>query len=520
MRARLMFDDRDFHTAREPRVGEADLIADLELNTLWEAMARGDDIVRQSVRAAVLDGLTDPGQIRYRQAVLTDCLTNPKVVREIYALAVQAVASEKQVYRGMFNNRGEALVRRSITVLELFVGILEQLRAITDRDGHEFQSDGFRGFFDTIRSELDDDYFRELAQHLRQLRFRDGVLATAQLGKQGQGVGYVLRVPHRAHRLLRFRSPQITRPSFSWTIPPRDEGGGQAMGALRDRVLSLVADAVGESTNHMVSFFAALRTELAFYVGVLNLHDQLTAKGERLSVPDPHPLGGRVRNARALYDPCLSLRLPGWVSGSDLDGDGKPLIVVTGANQGGKSTFLRSVGLAQLMMQAGVFVGAETYAATVAPAVFTHYKRQEDATMSSGKFDEELARMSTIAAAIGTGDLLLCNESFAATNEREGSEIAGEVIRALTDTGNTVVFVTHLYEFAHHFHTHHAPTSLFLRAARDADGSRSFRITEGAPLPTSYGDDLYQQTFTDPSAGGPAPPREPVSAAAEVARAR
>lgn len=115
--------------------------------------------------------------------------------------------------------------------------------------------------------------------------------------------------------------------------------------------------------------------------------------------------------------------------------------------------------------------------------------------MTAGKFDEELGRMSRLTAAMDTDDLLLCNESFAATNEREGSEIAGEVIHALIDTGNTIVFVTHLYELAHRFHKHHGDSTLFLRADRGSDGQRSFRITEGAPLPTSYGEDLYRETF-------------------------
>jgi DNA mismatch repair ATPase MutS len=49
------------------------------------------------------------------------------------------------------------------------------------------------------------------------------------------------------------------------------------------------------------------------------------------------------------------------VVGNTVDLDGKSLVIVTGANQGGKSTFLRSVGLAQLMMQAGMYVGAESF---------------------------------------------------------------------------------------------------------------------------------------------------------------
>jgi DNA mismatch repair ATPase MutS len=126
--------------------------------------------------------------------------------------------------------------------------------------------------------------------------------------------------------------------------------------------------------------------------------------------------------------------------------------------------------------------------------------------MTSGKFDEELARMSEITAAISTDALLICNESFAATNEREGSEVAAEVIRAMTDTRNTVVFVTHLYELAHGLYQHHADSTLHLRADRGIDGHRTFHIAEGEPLPTSYGEDLYQRTFSaaPPTAGSAA----------------
>ena len=102
--------------------------------------------------------------------------------------------------------------------------------------------------------------------------------------------------------------------------------------------------------------------------------------------------------------------------------------------------------------------------------------------MTGGKFDEELARMSRLVPAIGDGDLLLCNESFAATNEREGSEIAGEVIRAMTDRGSTVVFVTHLYELASELYDAATPTrscsceqTATLRAAARFGSSKASR---------------------------------------------
>lgn len=514
MKALLMFDDRDFHVdpallqpAQQRRrgglpepeapIGERDLIQDLELPTVWDAMALGDEVVHASARTAMLASLTGVEQIRYRQAVLDDCLRQPEVVKEIYALAVQAIAEERKIWGGLFTKRGAALLHRSIEVLEVFLPILKQLRALTDEYADRFRSKGFTRFFDTLRRELDDDYFDEIAEHLHHLRFRDGVLMSARLGEGSQGVDYVLRTPRPENR-GRFlsRRPALKKPIYSYTVPPRDEAGGQAMGRLRDRGVSLVANALGRSTDHILSFFAALRIELAFYVGCLNLHEQLAAKTAATCVPQPHPLGSSVWSSQALYDPCLALRLPQRPQPNDLNADGKPLIVITGANQGGKSTFLRSLGLAQLMMQSGMFVCAHSFSATIAAGVYSHYKREEDATMTSGKFDEELARMSQIVRAIDRNCLLICNESFSATNEREGSQIADEFLRAMADICVRVVFVTHLYELSHHYDLHHANTTLFLRAERDGNGQRPFHLIEAEPLPTSYGEDLYWRTFS------------------------
>jgi DNA mismatch repair ATPase MutS len=147
------------------------------------------------------------------------------------------------------------------------------------------------------------------------------------------------------------------------------------------------------------------------------------------------------------------------------------------------------------MMQCGMFVPAERFSASLCSAIFTHYKREEDATMKKGKLDEELSRMSEIADHIGPGCILLCNESFSSTNEREGSEIARQVISALLETGIRVFLVTHLFELAQGFYRKRMDAILFLRAERQIDGRRTFRIVEGEPLPTSYGQDLYKAIF-------------------------
>jgi hypothetical protein len=62
-----------------------------------------------------------------------------------------------------------------------------------------------------------------------------------------------------------------------------------------------------------------------------------------------------------------------------------------------------------------------------------------------------------------------------------------------------VFFVTHLYEFARGFFNGKMADAMFLRAERHADGTRTFRLIEGEPLETSYGEDVYRQVFAAPS---------------------
>jgi DNA mismatch repair ATPase MutS len=91
--------------------------------------------------------------------------------------------------------------------------------------------------------------------------------------------------------------------------------------------------------------------------------------------------------------------------------------------------------------------------------------------------------------------MLLFNESFAATNEREGSEIAKQIVCALLEKRIKIFYVTHLYEFARGVYDRKIENAMFLRAERKADGTRPFRLIEAEPLETSYGEDLYRQIF-------------------------
>jgi hypothetical protein len=501
MKAFLMYADRDFDLAADLPDQVPALVEDLGLDTLFTVMSGGDEFLLEVAQRGVLTSLREPGEIGYRQRVLQDCLDQPAVVRQMYDVAVEAVLGSKKIYRGIFSQSPDAVLRWSVEALQLFVGQLRQLRQIADEHATRFRSEGFTALFGTLARELSDDYFEAVNGHLALLRFRGGVLLSAGLGPGHKGAGYVIRRPGPRKQGFLRRISGSDRNSYTLRVPDRDESGHRSLADLRGQGINLAANALAQSTDHILSFFTMLRRELGFYVGCLNVADCLAAKQEPFCFPHPHPPGDPAAlSFRGLYDVCLSLRLDGRTVGNDASADGKTLVIITGANQGGKSTFLRSIGLAQLMMQCGMFVAAQALSAAVCTGLFTHYRREEDAAMESGKLDEELSRMSHIADSVTPGSIVLFNESFAATNEREGSEIARQIVHALVESGIRVFLVTHFYDLAHSLYARGSNTALFLRAQRRDDGQRTFRLVEGEPEPTSYGPDLYERIFPGQSA--------------------
>jgi hypothetical protein len=494
MKVHLLCPDRDFDWAAGPPVAHAELTQDLELNTLLDAMAAGDKFLREVSAKVLLASLDDPEEIRYRQQVLADCLAQPGVIRDMYAVAAGALEDRRHLwlggYGGSYQNASSNL-SGAVSHLEAYVARLRQLRQIADDHAGEFRFDGLRALFATVEHELDNAYFQEISDHLRQLRFRAGVLISAELDRDNSGTGFVLRAPDGPRRRWTERLGIGPRTTYSFTLPPRDDAGAQILSNLTDRGINLVANAAAQSADHIGSYFTMLKAELGFYAGCLNLAERLAAKDVPVTVPDPAGPSSGTFSCADLRDACLELQSPGPVVGNDVQAGGKPLVIITGANSGGKSTFLRSVGVAQLMMQCGLFVTARSYQADVARGIFTHFIREEDPGMTSGRLDDELWRMSAIADHIGPHCLMLFNESFAGTNEREGAEIGYQVVRALLEAQIRVFFVTHRYAFADRFQSEHPSDTLFLRAERQPDGRRNYKLAAKDPLPTSFGEDLY-----------------------------
>ena len=470
--------------------------ADLGLGRMYAAMANGDAFLAEVARAVVPQPLQTVPEIRYRQAVLQDCIANPVAARALYRLATETLDAERRIWGAGMRN-AELVLSRAIESLDLLLGTLTELRALAGRSGAGFASQAFRAFFAQLETDVDDAFLATARGHLAQLRNRT-VHVSARLGAGNRGTEYVLLRRPQAAQGMRSRLRSVAPRGETLKVLMSDQNAMNTLGEVRALAIAPAAGALTQSAGHILAFFRRLRFETAFYVGLLNLHEVLVAAGTPLCWPDPLSAVQSAPSFRGLRDPGLALAGRGPVVGSDLDAAAARLVVVTGVNGGGKSTFLRAVGLAQVMLQAGLFVTAQTFSAELRTSVLTHFPREEDAALERGRLDEELARLGVLVDAATPQSLILMDESFASTNEREAALVAHDVIAALIDSGVRVWFATHLHQYAADLRQTAPWPVLFAAPALGADGERTFRMTEAAPGPGSNAMDLFASAFGVP----------------------
>lgn len=460
------------------------LKSDLELYCILEHMADGDKTVLDACDDALMRPLQTLEDIGYRQQALSDALNNRDTVYRLYALA--AGTNRFPRYHPSASDMTGSF-EGAVALISAYTALLKELRSVAGKQLAAFRSEAFRDLFNMLLRELSDSFFTRVQAQLDEISDTNNLLISVRLGSDLKFVGYTLRYKDKGFRLKWHMAP-----SYAVDVE-KNPAGLHDLHRRRERAIIDATNVLAQTARFLEGFFADLRSQLAFYVGCLNLAEKLGRLGMPCCIPELLPVDSSDRCWQELYDMSLLLTKGSAVVGNDLEAAGKRLYIITGANQGGKSTFLRSVGQAQLMAQCGMPVGAAGFKAPIRRSVFTHFIKEEDRGVESGKLDEELVRMRQIADFLERGSMVLFNESFSSTNEREGSEICRQITKALVENGMELFSVTHLYTFAASFLGD--MQTQFLKAQRREDSQRTFKILPGQPAETAYGEDLYRRIF-------------------------
>jgi DNA mismatch repair protein MutS len=124
------------------------------------------------------------------------------------------------------------------------------------------------------------------------------------------------------------------------------------------------------------------------------------------------------------------------------------IMVVSGANQGGKTTFARMIGQIHYLAGIGCPIAGREAALPLVDQVLTHFEREERVETLSGKLEESLERMRGLLEKATASSLLVMNESFDSTTVGDALFLSREILQRVMDRGMLCVCVTFLDELS------------------------------------------------------------------------
>lgn len=483
----------------------------------------------------------DPGVITYRQAVLEDLLANPKLVERFASLL--PVIDSLFEYRGTYRSHREMtwlheVVRRTgelQNMTDCFEGMGEILRSVEGR----IHSEGLRELSEEIRKAQNDPKYQSLVKELPELLsklrgcasitigvnldtslrpiqasllsvndkpFTDQTLLNRLFGlrKGSEGIAPLHSVPRR-----NVEGPYALPidSELGWGAEPMMVPLFADLAKVLERTAIPIAEQLSQYASLNGKLFMNLRQGLLFYLGAIRFIRRFQKMELPMCRPQIVPAEERRCEAGASYNVHLVLKhleledgtRPAIVENDILLGPDEHILILTGPNQGGKTTYMQGVGVLHILAQAGCYVPGMQACLSPLDHLCTHFPLEEKPDSDAGRFGEEASRLGKIFEQVTRHSLVLLNESLSSTSFGESLYLAQDLVRILRRIGTRAIYSTHLHELANRVDelNHSVPGDSKIISvvsspvdtvlgANDVEVNRTYKLERRPPLGQSY----------------------------------
>jgi DNA mismatch repair protein MutS len=459
---------------------EPGCLADLNLDQVLASMTVGRE--EYELAPFFYTPVRDVAALHYRHETLRD-LEQPVVSDMVGAFARRMQAMREQLARANklhYRYQQESVFLDAVDVYcQAVAGLAEEI------SGPEVGSRGFMALREYLADYVAGDAFTSLASETRE---RKQALAEVDYcvhikGSRVRVSGYEGEADYSAEveeTFAKFNQGTVT--DYRVKLPDALE-----MNHVEAQVLDIVArlypeaflaldDYCARRRDYLDSTIARFDREVQFLVAYLAYIERFKSAGLTFCYPDVARGSAEVWADRA-FDLALANKLvPGEsavVCNDFYLNDPERILVVTGPNQGGKTTFARTFGQLHYLASLGYPVPGQGARLSLPDRVFTHFEVEEDMATLRGKLEDELFRVHEILEQATSTSIIVMNESFTSTTLSDALQIGTEIITRIIERGSLCVYVTFVDELAG---LSDATVSVVSTVRPDNPAERTYRI--------------------------------------------
>lgn len=433
----------------------SDVFHDLHLDDIIAAVVKGRE--GYDLAAIFEAPLGDVASVEFRHAVFAD-------FEEVAtAEAVAAFCDRLRDVRESLATAKEVYYRQQ-KLWWFLHGVVQYGEAVTDLatvlQARPIGSRGLRGVRDFLASYVASPPFRELTSDATELTSAlESLTYTLQLR------GNQIRVFHYDSEADYSASVAATFAKFrhdSFDQATREHPVGNSMNHIEAQVLDGVASLHPEVFEPLARFatlhgqfldetVARFDREAQFYLAYLDYARIFRRVGLPLCYPETSGEDQRVLG-KQVFDLALAKSLVDRgevVVCNDFElREGERIFVVSGPNQGGKTTFARTIGQMHYLASLGCPVPGRQARLFLFDRILTHFEREEHIENLRGKLEDDLERVAAVLERATARSILIMNEIFSSTTVSDAEYLGRKVLERVIDIGALAVYVTFVDELS------------------------------------------------------------------------